>query len=93
VGISKIKKRGKKFQKIVLNHFKENETNFNVIAEKHISFEEMSSIKNFRGRIDLLILEDDSDFLVIYELKATDWDKIKITNIKRNVYRHQKQLF
>ena len=65
---------------------------FKVFTESHVSFEKMKSIKNHRGRIDLLILQENSDFIVIYELKATDWDRIKITNI-RNIYRHQKQLF
>lgn len=32
------------------------------------------------------------DYVVIYEIKATDWDNIKTKNIRRNLYRHGRQL-
>ena len=89
----KILTRGKRFQEIVQNHFKAKVKNLSVFEEKNVSFEKMKSITSIRGRIDILIIEEGNDFLVIYEIKATDWDKIKIQNIKRNIYRHQKQIF
>jgi len=43
--------------------------------------------------MDMFIYEDSDDFVTILEIKATDWDNIKPSNIKRNLYRHSKQLF
>lgn len=85
--------RGKKFQKIVQNNFMYKNNKQKILIEQNVSFDKMETIKKLRGRIDILIMEDDSDFRVIYEIKATDWDKIKYSNIKKNIYRHQKQLF
>jgi hypothetical protein len=85
-------KRGKKFQKIVQQDFEQNSKNGKVIPEAFISFKELKKIKQQSGRMDILIQELD-DFVTIVEIKATNWDKIKPENIKRNLYRHQKQLF
>lgn len=42
--------------------------------------------------MDILITEL-GNFVTILEIKATDWDRIKPKNIKKNLYRHQGQLF
>ena len=53
----------------------------------------MQTIKKVRGRMDIFISEDGDDYVTIIEIKGTDWDKIKRENIKKNLYRHSKQLF
>lgn len=42
--------------------------------------------------MDILITEL-GDFVTILEIKATDWDRIKPKNVKKNLCRHQSQLF
>jgi hypothetical protein len=85
-------KRGKRFQKIVQQDFEQNSKNGKVIPEAFVSFKELKEIKQKSGRMDILIKEL-GDFVTIVEIKATNWDNIKPENIKRNLYRHQKQLF
>ena len=43
------------------------------------------------GRIDIL-LRDDKDFVAVFEIKATDWDRIKPKNVTKNLWSHQHQL-
>ena len=85
-------RRGKIFQKIVQEDFKRTSKNGIVLLEEFVSFEKLEEIKQQSGRMDILITEL-SDFVTILEIKATDWDKIKPQNIKKNLYKHQKQLF
>ena len=85
-------KRGKKFQKMVQNDFEHNSKDGKVSTEAFISFKELEKVGQNSGRMDIFINEL-GDFVTIVEIKATDWDKIKTKNIKRNLYRHQKQLF
>ena len=86
-------KRGKQFQKIVQSDFNLNNKSGIICIEQHVSFEDFGKLKQKRGRMDMFIYEDSDDFVTILEIKATDWDKIKPDNIKRNLYRHSKQLF
>lgn len=86
-------KRGKQFQKLVQSDFNQNNKSGIICIERHVSFEELSELKQKRGRMDMFIYEDSDDFVTILEIKATDWDRIKPDNIKRNLYRHSKQLF
>jgi hypothetical protein len=86
-------KRGKEFQKIVQVDFNQNNKSGILCLEQHVSFEKIDNIKQERGRMDLFIHDDSDDYVSVFEIKATDWDKIKEKNIKRNLYRHSKQLF
>jgi hypothetical protein len=88
-----ILKLGKQFQTIVQSDFKLNNKSGNLCIEESLSFEKVDSIKQRSGRMDIFVFEDSDDYVTIYEIKATDWDKIKEDNIKRNLYRHSKQLF
>jgi hypothetical protein len=85
-------KRGKKFQEIVQKDFMNHTVNSKAWKEERISFEGLEHIKQKSGRMDILITGL-GDFVTILEIKATDWDRIKSKNVKRNLYRHQKQLF
>lgn len=85
-------KDGKRFQEIVQQDFEQHSKDGTVRREAVVSFKELKKIKQKSGRMDILV-EELGDFVTILEIKATDWDKIKPKNIKRNLYRHQKQLF
>ena len=84
--------RGKKFQKLVQADFERNTKDGIARREQRIIFKMLEKIRQKSGRMDILIAELD-DFVTILEIKATDWDRIKPKNIKKNLYRHQKQLF
>ena len=83
--------RGKFFQKIVQQDFSENSKDGNVTPEAFICFEGLRKNQKKSGRADILITEL-GEFVTILEIKATDWDKIKSQNIKKNLWRHQHQL-
>ena len=58
-----------------------------------MSYEGVPGKRHKRGRMDIFISEVADDYVMIIEIKATDWDRIKPKNIKRNLYRHSKQLY
>lgn len=85
--------RGKIFQKIVQEDFSINSKGGNVTLEAFIDFKVLRKTKKKSGRADILITEDgEGEFVTILEIKATDWDKIKSKNIKKNLWSHQNQL-
>lgn len=79
-------RRGKEFQKIVQADYKNNSEG-EVDLEKTISFQDIPTIKQKRGRMDIVVQNEPGDFNLIMEIKATDWDRIKPKNIKRNLYK------
>lgn len=83
--------RGKKFQKIVQKDFEINSQDGLVKSEAVIKFEGLQKAKKKSGRADILITEL-GDFVTILEIKATEWDKIKPQNIKKNLWSHANQL-
>ncbi len=85
-------RRGKAFEKIVQEDFTRNTKDGEAESEAFVSFVEMKKIHRKSGRIDILISEL-GDFVTILEIKATDWDRIKPANIKKNLWSHQRQLF
>ena len=86
-------KNGKIFQKVVQSDYKVNSIGGDVGIEEHVSFDDLPDIKKRNGRIDIIIHDVSDDYVMIIEIKATDWDKINQKNIKRNLYKHGKQLF
>lgn len=86
-------KRGKIFQEIVQSDFRMNSKGGILTIEQHIVFDGMKKFKQKSGRMDIFVQEDSDDFVTIIEIKATDWDRIKGKNIKKNLYRHGNQLF
>lgn len=83
-------KRGKAFHSEVQRDFANNSKDGEVIAEAFIPLDLIKKGKH--GRADILI-EDLGDFVTIIEIKGTDWDRVAERNVKRNLYRHQKQTF
>lgn len=87
-------RKGKEFQKIVQADYKNDSIDGEVGIEEFVSFKNVSGIKQKSGRMDIIIHNAAGDnYVMIMEIKATDWDKIKQENIKRNIYRHSKQLY
>ncbi len=84
--------RGKKFQKIVQDDFEKNSKDGFVKSEAVIKFDGLKKIKKRSGRADILITELGDDLVAIYEIKATDWDKIKPKNVTKNMWSHANQL-
>jgi len=79
-------KRGKAFQKEVYKDFERHNKSGLFKAEQYRHL-----LRGKRGRMDVLISELD-DMVAVYEIKATNWDKIKPGNIKKNAWSHQRQL-
>lgn len=88
--------RGNAFQKIVQADFIANTHGGGVEREFHIDLGprnvETQHKRNKVGRVDIWIEDRGVDAIAVYEIKATDWDMIKPRNVRRNIYRHQKQL-
>ena len=85
--------RGKRFQKIVQADFVGNTKDGTAQAEARLDLTMLANIRQASGRADIFIAEDGDDFVTILEVKATDWDRIKPKNIKRNLWSHQRQIF
>jgi len=54
-------------------------------------FEQDVTHKLKRGRADIVIYGN-GRFCAVLEIKATDWDRIKVGNVNKNLWRHQNQL-
>lgn len=90
-------RRGNAFQEIVQADFITNTQGGGVEREFHIDFGPRSVESHHKGnktgRVDIWIKVSENDDIAVYEIKATDWDLIAPRNFRRNIYRHQKQLF
>lgn len=84
--------RGKAFQRLVQADFEAHSKDGHVRREQKVTFEKLKRIMQKSGRMDILITEL-GDFVTILEIKATFWDRIKPANVKKNLYKHQSQLF
>lgn len=56
-------------------------------------FEAPTEWKGKRGRVDIRLNLTDDGQIVIVELKATDWDKIKESRVRANALRHANQIW
>lgn len=81
---------GNAFQEIVQADLIANSKGGGVEREHHIDF---GGPKKKTGRIDVWVDDTENGNAAVFEIKATDWDRIAPRNIRRNIYRHQKQLF
>jgi len=89
-------RRGNAFQEIVQADFIANSKGGGVEREHHIDLgphnKENQPKRNKTGRVDIWVDDLDNDAVAVFEIKATDWDLIRPRNVRRNIYRHQKQL-
>jgi hypothetical protein len=81
-------RRGKEFHKLIQQEWKL-EAEGVVQSERHVR-----KPNGRKGRVDVFVNDDDPDGnIAIVEVKATDWDKIKEENIRRNVQRQIRQIY
>ena len=86
--------RGKRFHQMVQADYIDNTKGGIARDEVTIDLSMLSYFPQKRGRPDILITENvDTSFVTIIEIKATNWDRIKPKNIKRNLWSHQHQIF
>ncbi len=79
-------RRGKKFHAIVQREWKQ-DAQGKVGVEKPV-------IKRGgrRGRVDVLV-DADNDLMVVVEMKASDWDRMAPSAVRRNVLRQARQIW
>ncbi len=82
-----ILRRGKLFHKLIQKEWKD-EAEGAPHSEKKVPFKG----KRY-GRIDIYVDEIGESLVSIVEVKSTDWDKIKSSNIRRNVRRQIRQIW
>ncbi len=86
-------KYGKKFQTEVQNFLRKETKSIDVKREIEVIYEGKTQRKmGDYGRMDIFIDDREEGYVVIYEIKATDWDKIKESNILKNLESHGRQL-
>ncbi len=82
-----ILKNGKRFHKLIQDEWIATTKDGEARPEKYIK-----RVDGRKGRVDILI-EELGDFVSIIEIKATDWDRIKPENVKRNIRRQIRQVW
>lgn len=86
-------KRGRLFQDEVQANFMKYTKGGGMEREIEVVYKDKPKRKKGAyGRMDMFLDDSDNDYVVIYEIKATDWDQIKPKNRVRNLYRHGRQL-
>jgi hypothetical protein len=89
-------RRGNAFQEIVQADFIANSKGGLVEREFHIDLSRPSDALDAgthrTGRVDIWVDMIDDGACAVYEIKATDWDLITPGKVRRNIYRHQRQL-
>src|SRR5919108_1936015 len=78
--------RGRKFEEWERSQWN---SQLNSAAE----FEASTSWKGKRGRVDIKLRVEDDGNIVIVEIKATDWDKIKDERVRPTALRHASQIW
>lgn len=80
-------KRGKRFHKLIQEEWL-------ATAEGNPHPEHtVDQVDGRKGRVDIYIDEIGDNFVTVVEVKATDWDRIKIANVRRNVRRQVRQVW
>ena len=79
-------KRGRKFEDWERSHWN---NELNSAAE----FEAPTEWEGKRGRIDIKLQLEEDGSVVIVEIKATDWDKVKENRVRPCVLRHARQIW
>lgn len=77
-------RRGKRFQKIVQADIASSTGDGTVRCEAPVELLLNEAAQRKRGRADILITEL-GNVVAVLEVKATDWDRIKPENVKRNL--------
>jgi hypothetical protein len=89
-----ILRRGKDFHKRVQEDWKNTARGGQVNLEHTILLSLLRNKTKRRksGRLDILV-DEMSDFVSVVEIKATDWDKVKVKNRKKLLGSHRRQVY
>ena len=61
--------------------------------DEDIKFEGSTQWKGKRGRIDIRLADAKNGYVVVVELKATEWDRMLPHRVRPNALRHARQLW
>ena len=67
----------------------------NICIEATIRLEQIrkKTGRRKRGRMDIFVNEIGEDYVSVVEIKATDWNLIKDSNITKNLGSHRRQIY
>ncbi len=84
--------RGKAFHRRVQAAWAGEISGAPILAEKTVGLVDGpdGTVRRGSGRIDILVSQYD-DFVSVIEIKATNWDRIKPANVRRNLASHVRQ--
>lgn len=86
-------KYGREFQDEVQAFLKKETKGGGAEREIEVVYEgETERKKGQYGRMDIYLDDKEHGYIVIYEIKATNWDKIREENILKNIESHGRQL-
>jgi hypothetical protein len=78
-------KRGRKFEQLEKSQWAE--------EVEGAQYEVPTQWQGKRGRIDIFLPDQQDDFCVVVEIKASDWDAMKPERVRPNALRHANQLW
>jgi len=61
--------------------------------DEAISFEAPTQWQDKRGRVDIRLDDTKEKYVVVVELKASNWDQMAARRVRPNVLRHARQLW
>ena len=86
-------KYGREFQTKVQKYLKKETKEGGIKREIEVLYEgHIDRKKGNYGRMDIFLDDREQGYVVIYEIKATNWEKIKSENILKNIESHGRQL-
>ena len=80
-------RRGKRFHKLVQQEW------LATADGKPHPERTVRQVSGRKGRVDILVDEIGEGLVSVVEIKATDWDRMKTKNIRRNVRRQVRQIW
>ena len=81
-------RRGKEFEELLEREWEKSQDG---VVQREISIELDTGKKGRKGRIDILI--EDEEMALVLEVKSTDWDKVKRSRLREYALRHIRQLY
>ena len=78
--------RGREFEKEERTHWVGNES-------EQVRFEAPIRWKGKRGRIDIRLADVKERYIIVIELKATEWDRMLPHRVRPNALRHARQIW
>ena len=79
-------RRGREFERWERSYWTGDET-------EDVGFETPTRWKGKRGRIDIRLADAEEGYIIVVELKATQWDKMLPHRVRPNALRHARQIW